>query len=465
VIAPVINQHGEEFLMSLTSTASLQSLGVANAEPNTLPKRAALVSFVGSMLEYYDFFIYGTAAALIFPKVFFANVDAATGTLLALLSFGIGYIARPVGAIILGHFGDRIGRKTVLLFTLVLMGGSTLAVGLLPDARTIGSAAPIILTLLRLLQGLSAAGEQSGSNSLTLEHSANTNRAFYTSWTLSGTQAGAILATLVFIPVSGLPEDQLLSWGWRIPFLLSFVVLVVAYTIRRTMPETPVFAAIKDSAEVARFPVLALFRAYGPDVLRVIVCALIATVSTLTAVFALGYATSNFGVAQPTMLWAGVLSNVTALLTQPLWAILADKIGRKPVFIGGVLGCAVLLFPYFLAITSGNTPLIFAASMILSGTIYAAPNAIWPSFYAEMFEARVRYSGTAIGTQLGFLAAGFTPLVSQSLVGEGPYGWLPVAIFVAACCVVSAMSAATARETHSIDIGDLGKRASASGRG
>ncbi|QHP68303.1 MFS transporter [Bradyrhizobium sp. LCT2] len=444
--------------MTLTSTASLHASSAAEATPGKLPKRAALVSFVGSMLEYYDFFIYGTAAALIFPKVFFANVDPSTGTLLALLSFGIGYIARPVGAVILGHFGDRIGRKTVLLFTLVLMGGSTLAIGVLPDAKAIGNAAPVILTLLRLLQGLSAAGEQSGANSLTLEHSANSNRAFFTSWTLSGTQAGAILATLVFIPVSSLPEDQLLSWGWRVPFLLSALVLLVAYLVRRTMPETPVFEDIKGKAQVARFPVVALLRDYWPDVLRVIVCALIATVSTMTAVFALGYATSKFGVARPTMLWAGVLGNVTALLTQPLWALLADKIGRKPVFIGGVLGCAVLLFPYFMLVTSGNTIAIFAAAMILSGIVYAAPNAIWPSFYAEMFEARVRYSGTAIGTQLGFLVAGFTPLVSASLVGEGPNGWIPVAIFVACCCVISAAAAATARETHTVDIADLGKR-------
>ncbi|KJC36940.1 MFS transporter [Bradyrhizobium sp. LTSP857] len=422
-----------------------------------LPKRAALVSFVGSMLEYYDFFIYGTAAALIFPKVFFANVDPSTGTLLALLSFGIGYIARPVGAVILGHFGDRIGRKTVLLFTLVVMGVSTLAIGLLPDAKTIGNAAPVILTLLRLLQGLSAAGEQSGANSLTLEHSANSNRAFFTSWTLSGTQAGAILATLVFIPVSSMPEDQLLSWGWRIPFLLSALVLLVAYLVRRTMPETPVFEDIKDKAQVARFPVVTLLRDYWPDVLRVIVCALIATVSTLVAVFALGYATSKFGVARSTMLWAGVLGNVVALVAQPLWALLADKIGRKPVFIGGVLGCAVLLFPYFMLVTSGSTPAIFAAATGLY-IVYSAPNAIWPSFYAEMFEARVRYSGTAIGTQLGFLAAGFTPLVSASLVGEGPNGWIPVAIFVAGCCVASAAAAATARETHTVDIADLGKR-------
>lgn len=274
---------------------------------------------------------------------------------------------------------------------------------------------------------------------------------------MSGTQAGAILATLVFIPVASMPEDQLLSWGWRIPFLLSALVLLVAYLVRRTMPETPVFENIKDNAQVARFPVVALLRDYWKDVLRVIVCALIATVSTLTAVFALGYATSKFGVARPTMLWAGVLGNIVALFAQPLWALLADKIGRKPVFIGGVLGCAVLLFPYFMLVTSGSTPAIFAASIGLY-IIYSAPNAIWPSFYAEMFEARVRYSGTAIGTQLGFLAAGFTPLVSASLVGEGANGWVPVAIFVAGCCVASALAAMTARETHKVDIADLGKR-------
>ncbi|MGA7804876.1 MFS transporter [Bradyrhizobium sp.] len=433
-------------------------MGFWTPDQDRLRHRAAVVSFAGSMLEYYDFFIYGTAAALVFPRVFFVDVDPATATLLAMLSFGIGYVARPVGAVILGHFGDRIGRKTVLVFTLLLMGGSTLSIGLLPDAHAIGRAAPIALTLLRLLQGLSAAGEQSGSNSLTLEHSASGNRAFFTSWTLTGTQAGAILATLVFIPVASLPEGELLSWGWRIPFLLSFVVLVVAYLVRRTMPETPAFSAIKSKQAVARFPVLALLRDYWGDVARVIVCALIATVSTVTAVFALGYATGRFGVPRTTMLWAGVLANALALLTQPLWALLADRIGRKPVFIGGVLGCAVMIFPYFTAVTSGNTTAIVAVSLVLSGLIYAAPNAIWPSFYAEMFETRVRYSGTAIGTQLGFLAAGFTPVISQSLVGDGRNGWIPVAVFIAACCVISAAAAATARETHAVGIEHLGKR-------
>ncbi len=444
----------------MTSATPKGAPQTQNRSGDRLAHRAAVVSFVGSMLEYYDFFIYGTAAALIFPKVFFVNVDPATGTVLALLSFGIGYIARPIGAVILGHFGDRIGRKAVLITTLVLMGGSTLAIGLLPDARMIGSAAPLLLTLLRLLQGLSAAGEQSGSNSLTLEHSDNGRRAFFTSWTLSGTQAGAILATLVFIPVAAMPEDQLLSWGWRIPFLLSFVVLVVAYLVRRTMPETPAFTDIKTRNTVARFPIVALLRDFWPDVLRVIVCALIATVSTVTAVFALGYATSKFGVPRTTMLWAGVLANAVALVTQPLWAILADRIGRKPVFIGGVLGCAVLIFPYFMAITTASSTAILVATFVLSGIVYTAPNAIWPSFYAEMFETRVRYSGTAIGTQLGFLAAGFTPVISQSLLGDGPNGWIPVAIFIACCCVISAAAAATAHETHAVGINDLGKKRS-----
>jgi MFS family permease len=262
----------------------------------------------------------------------------------------------------------------------------------------------------------------------------------------------------VFIPVSALPEEQLLSWGWRIPFLLSFVVLVVAYLVRRTMPETPAFADIRTRNAVARFPVVALLRDFWPDVLRVIVCALIATVSTVTAVFALGYATSKFGVPRTTMLWAGVLANATALVAQPFWAMLADRVGRKPVFIGGVLGCAVMIFPYFMALTTGSPPAILTAALVLSGIVYAAPNAIWPSFYAEMFETRVRYSGTAIGTQLGFLAAGFTPVISQSLLGEGPTGWIPVAVFIACCCVISAAAAATARETHTVGIEDLGKK-------
>src|SRR5512133_836779 len=205
------------------------------------PKKAALASWIGSAVEYYDFFIYGTAAALVFGKIFFPSIDPKLATIADFATFGVAYITRPIGAFILGHIGDKFGRKKVLTFTLLLMGLSTFLVGVLPTYDQVGVAAPVMLVILRLLQGISAAGEQAGANSMTLEHAPANRRAFFTSFTLSGTQAGLILATLVFIPISALPEDQLLSWGWRIPFFLSAVVVVVGLWVRRTLPETPVF--------------------------------------------------------------------------------------------------------------------------------------------------------------------------------------------------------------------------------
>lgn len=207
--------------------------------PAAQPRKAALASFMGSLVEYYDFFIFGTASALVFNKIFFPDISPTAGTLASFATFGVAYIARPVGAVVLGHFGDRIGRQRVLVFTLILMGLATFAIGCLPDYHSIGMAAPIALVALRLLQGLSAAGEQSGASSLTVEHADQGKRAFYASWTLNGTQAGLLVGTLAFIPVAALPEDTLLSWGWRVPFWFSAVVMFVAYLIRRTMPETP----------------------------------------------------------------------------------------------------------------------------------------------------------------------------------------------------------------------------------
>src|SRR3954451_3575290 len=203
------------------------------------PAKAALASFVGSMLEYYDFFIYGAAAGLVFPKVFLPESDPSTATLLSLATFGVAYVARPLGAVVIGHFGDKVGRKRMLVLTLLLMGVSTFLIGALPSYAAIGVAAPILLVLLRLLQGLSAAGEQSGANSMTLEHSPEGRRGFFTSFTLQGTQAGLIVANLVFLFVALLPEDQLLSWGWRVPFFLSALLVGVGYWVRRSLPETP----------------------------------------------------------------------------------------------------------------------------------------------------------------------------------------------------------------------------------
>jgi MFS family permease len=266
------------------------------------PVKAALASWIGSALEYYDFFIYGTGAALVFGKIFFPSSDPTIGTLLALATFGVGYVARPVGAFFLGHICDKFGRKRVLVMTLILMGASTFLVGCLPTYGQVGVAAPIMLVILRLCQGFSASGEQAGANSMTLEHAPANRRAFFTSFTLSGTQAGLILATAVFLPISRLPEDQLLSWGWRVPFWLSVVVVAVGYIIRRTLEETPAFKEEQEQKVVAKLPVAILFRDYTADVLRVILCALVSLVSTIFGVYVLSYAVNTIKLDRTTML-------------------------------------------------------------------------------------------------------------------------------------------------------------------
>ena len=369
--------------------------------PARAPRKAAIASWIGSAVEYYDFFIYGTAAALVFGKIFFPSVDPKIGTIAAFATFGVGYVTRPIGAFFMGHVGDKFGRKKVLTFTLLLMGLSTFLIGALPTRGQVGIAAPILLVLLRLLQGLSAAGEQAGANSMTLEHAPAHRRAFFTSFTLSGTQMGFILATLVFLPISALPEDQLLSWGWRVPFFLSAIVVAVGFWIRRTLPETPAFEEEAKAHETPKLPVAELFKNHTPDVLRVIFAALVSVVSTIFGVFVLSYAVNTMHIPRSSMLLLLVCTNIVALAAIPLWATLSDRIGRRPVFLIGALGSAVLIWPALWAISRADLTLIFVFGLLLSGVVYSAANGIWPSLYGEMFDTRVRLSGMAIGTQIG----------------------------------------------------------------
>jgi MFS family permease len=424
------------------------------------PKKAAIAAWIGSVLEYYDFFIYGTAAALVFPSIFFPTGNPTVATIASLGTFGVGYVARPVGAFFMGHLGDKFGRKRVLIATLILMGASTFAIGLLPTYSQVGALAPALLVLLRLLQGFSASGEQAGANSLTLEHAPPGRRAYYSSFTLSGTQAGSIVANAVFLPLAAvLSKEQLLSWGWRIPFLLSVVVVVVGLIIRRTLDETPAFTEEVAHNEVPRMPLAILFRDHWPNVLRVIFAALVSVVSTIFGVYALSYATKDVGISSTVMLWVGICANAVALFAIPLWAILSDRIGRKPVFIGGALGSGVLIFAYFAAISAQNIVLIFLVGVLMSGVVYSAANGVWPSFYGEMFSTNVRLSGMAIGTQIGFAIGGFSPSIAAAIEGEGSTGWVPVAILVAVACLLSAISAATARDNYKVHLNDLGRRA------
>jgi MFS family permease len=437
---------------------SVEPVGAAEPRSVKAPKMAALAGWIGSAVEYYDFFLYGAAAALVFPKLFFPEADEHTARLASFATFGVAYIARPIGAVILGHFGDRLGRKVMLIFTLLLMGLSTILVGILPTYAQVGVLAPVLLVVLRFIQGLSAAGEQAGANSMSLEHAPANRRGFFTSFTLGGTQMGLILSTLVFLPVAALPDEKLYSWGWRIPFLLSAVVVAVGLWVRRSLPDSPAFDEVRHEQEKTAFPAAVLLRTHGIDVLRVMVCALIAVVSTIFGVFTLSYAVDEGGISKNGMLTVLIVANVVALGAIPMWASLSDRVGRKPIFIAGALGCAVIVWPYMWAISRGNYALIFVIGVLFSGVIYSMANGIWPSFYGEMFDTRVRYSGMAIGTQFGFAATGFAPLISEALLNDGSNGWVPVAIFTSVAALLAAGCAATARETNRIPMVDLGKR-------
>jgi MFS family permease len=425
--------------------------------PAKTPKKAALASWIGSVLEYYDFFIYGTAAALVFGQVFFPDSKPATATLLSLATYGVAYVTRPIGAFFMGHLGDKYGRKRVLLLTVTMMGISTFLVGCLPTYADIGIWAPVLLVSLRLLQGFSASGEQPGGNALCLEHAPERRRAFFTSFTLGGTQAGLIIATAVWLPIGALPEHELMTWGWRLPFWLSAVVVVVGLLIRRRLDESPTFdAAAKDG--VAKVPVTNLLREYPAALVRVTLGALASTVSTIFGVYALSYATGTVGLDKTTMLWVAIVTNVVALVAIPAWAALADRIGRKPVFIFGALGSGALMFAYLAAIASGRYVLIFLAAILMSGVVYSAQNGVWPALYGEMFPMRVRLSGTAIGTQAGFAIGGFAPTAAAAIAGDGPSGWVPVAAYVLAFSVLAAIAIATARETYDVPLHELDGR-------
>ncbi|MFH9731569.1 MFS transporter [Streptomyces sp. NPDC017260] len=430
------------------------------AAPPGQPKKAATAAWIGSALEYYDFFIYGSAAALIFPEVFFDESDPATATLLSLATFGVAYAARPVGAFFLGHVGDRMGRKKIMVFTLILMGVSTFLIGCLPTRDQVGTLAPVLLVLCRVLQGISAAGEQASANSMTLEHAPPHKRGFFTSFTLSGTQGGQLLATLVFLPIAALPEDQLLSWGWRVPFWLSVVVAVVGYVIRRKLDETPAFTQQTATEGVVKMPLAVLARDHWADVLRVVAGALIASVSTIFTVWALAYATSDsVGMSRTAMLWVGALANVVALAAIPLWAMLSDRVGRRPVFLIGAVGSAVTMFLYLWAISTGSYALTFLTGIVAFGVVYSAANGVWPAFYGEMFSTRVRLSGVAIGTQIGFAVAGFAVTFAAQIAGPDGDDWIAVALFTAALCVPPVIAALSARETHKVPTEGLGERA------
>jgi MFS family permease len=436
--------------VSINSGSRANAVIDAELEAKKQPKKAALAGMIGSALEYYDFFIYASATAIVFNKIFFDQSDPAMATVLSFATFGVGYVARPIGALVLGHWGDKYGRKPVLIFTLFLMGAATVLIGCLPTYSQIGIWAPALLVFLRLVQGFSAGGEQSGANSMSLEHAPNNHRAFVTSWTLWGTQFGQILAAAVFIPLAAMGDQvggPFLSWGWRIPFIASFVVIIVGYIIRRTLEETPVFEAEAQEGKAPATPLATMFKHHTGDVLRVLVLACVNTVPTIFGVWILAYATGPRGISSSLGLGITATVNTVALLFIPLWARLSDRIGRRPVFITSALGCGAMMWVYLTTIDSGNIAMIYVVAALMQGVVYSGLNSVWPSFYGEMFPTKVRLSGMALGTQIGFALGGFAPTIAAGLAGNGKNGWMPVYLMVLGVTVVVAIVAYFTPET------------------
>ena len=297
-------------------------------------KKAAASGWIGSALEYYDFFIYATAASLVFPQLFFPSGNPTVAIVASLATYGVGYVSRPIGAFVLGHWGDTHGRKNVLILCMLLMGFSTMAVGFLPTYPQVGILAPVLLVVLRLIQGFAVAGEISGASSMILEHAPFGRRGFFASFTLQGVQAGQIMAAAVFLPLAAyMPEEAFNTWGWRIPFILSFIVIIAGYVIRREVDETPAFAEEGRHGAVPKAPIVEAFKTSWPDMLRVVCMALMNVIPVVATIFGAAYAVQaayRIGFPKDVYLWIPVLGNILAVLVIPFVGNLSDRIGRKP---------------------------------------------------------------------------------------------------------------------------------------
>jgi MFS family permease len=424
---------------------------------------AAASAWIGSALEYYDFFIYATAASLVFPQLFFPAGNAQVAIVASLATYGVGYVARPVGAFFLGHWGDRYGRKNVLVLCLLLMGFATLSVGLLPTYAQVGLLAPVLLVVARLIQGFAVAGELSGASSMILEHAPSDRRGYFASFTLQGVQAGQLLAAAVFLPLAAyLPDDAFLAWGWRVPFLLSVFVIVAGYMIRRRVAETPAFRAEQAHGAVPRAPVVEAFEHSWRDMLRVASMSLMNVIAVVATIFGAAYAVQpayGIGFEPEVYLWIPVLGNVLAVMLIPHVGRLSDRIGRRPPIIAAALGTGVLAFGYLYAISIHDVTLAIIMSLLMWGVVYQGYNAVFPSFYPELFPTRTRVSAMAIAQNFGTFVTAMLPALFASIA---PPGARQIPLLIGAITfgitAVAAVAAWSARETCCVRLDELGRR-------
>jgi MHS family shikimate/dehydroshikimate transporter-like MFS transporter len=407
----------------------------------------AFASLSGTTIEWYDFFLYNTAAALVFNKLFFPTFDPFVGTLLAFSTYAVGFAARPIGGIVIGHYGDKVGRKSMLVLTLIMMGLATACIGLLPAYDSIGVWAPIILVFLRVIQGFGVGGQWGGAVLMAVEHAPAGQRGFYGSWPQIGVPAGLLTSTVIFTAFTKLPQDQFMSWGWRIPFILSLALVAVGLLIRLKILETPSFTKIKETRTVSRQPVLEVLQKYPKQVLQAAGarCAENGAFYIYSA-FMLVYATQHVHISRDIPLFGIMIASALEFFFVPFYGWLTDRVGRRPVYMFGAVMTAVLAFPLFWLFDTGSTPLIWLALLLVFLCSHAPMYAPQGAFFAELFGTSVRYSGASLGAQLSAaVAGGFSPLIATALLPK--YGPNAIALYIIGMALITIVAVWSAAET------------------
>jgi MFS transporter, MHS family, shikimate and dehydroshikimate transport protein len=414
----------------------------------------ALASAIGTTIEWYDFFLFGVVTPLVFNKLFFPNFDPLVGTLLAYTTFFVGFISRPVGGIIFGHYGDRIGRKTVLVLTILIMGTATFLIGLLPTYASVGIWAPIMLLFLRVFQGIGIGGEWGGAVLMAVEHSPTGRRGFYGSWPQIGVPAGLLLSSGMVYLLSYLPEADFFSWGWRIAFLISAVLVAVGLYIRLKIMETPAFTRIQESKKVAHVPFVELWRTHGKNTLLGLGARYIEGVTfNIFGVFIVGYLAGTLGLPRQTALAGVMIASAIMIIMLPIYGNLSDRIGRRRMFAVAGLLIGILSFPAFWLMQSKDPLLTWIAIAVPFAFVYPAVYGPQAALFSELFDTRVRYTGISFVYQFsGIYASGLTPIIATALLPMGNNKpWL-ICTYVLAVSVISALSVFAMTEAHKRDM-------------